>query len=272
VSPKEIKEKMKSLVESRCETLYFFDKTLRFYSILCFIEADFFTLQDNARNFLHLQEFYELETFPSENRKYSYLLGRYAAKKALAQHNISISPIDTLIKSGTFRQPVTYCPGKENIQITSSHCGQRAVALTFPETHPMGLDLEITDPNYNSIIETYLTYSEKELLGTIKAFSHDRSCTIFWTVKEALSKALRIGFTSPLEIYEIDNIQIEKNYWVSEFKYFPQYQGYSFSIGDLICSLVYPKHIHLAANNSLLEIGDSSFLKKERNSIKSGDY
>lgn len=77
---------------------------------------------------------------------------------------------------------------------------------------------------------------------------------VFWTVKEALSKALRTGFMSPLEIYELESMKIEARCWISEFKNFSQYQGRSFFLGHLIYSLVYPKNINLKVNNILLEV------------------
>lgn len=237
-----------SFIKNKCEALHFSDHNFGFESRLCFVEADFASLQNDAKSFLHSQELSVLESFPSEKRKHSYLLGRYAAKQALTHYDRSISPSDILIKPGAFQQPVVYSPLQEKNQVSLSHCDQWAVALTFPDTHPMGVDLEVSDPRYNSAIETQLTLQEKNILQSIKPRSFEKSYMIFWTIKEALSKALRIGFTSPLEIYQIEKIQTQGDHWVSEFKYFSQYQGYSFSLGTLICSLVYPKNLNLVVN------------------------
>lgn len=238
---------MAKTIYSQCETLQFVDHGFCFESSLCLVKANFFTLQKKAKYFLHPEEITLLNRFVSEKRKYSYLLGRYAAKQAFTHSALSISPSDVLIKSGSFYQPVVFYP-KGNLHITLAHCGQSAICLTFSETHPMGIDLEEITMDKNFAITSKFSSHEKCFLST-RDFCYEKGALLLWTLKEALSKALRTGLTSPLKIYEVINIQTHDNCWVSQFKYFPQYQGYSFLIGNLICSLVYPQHISLTAKD-----------------------
>lgn len=197
---------MENFIRNECEILNFSEVNLDICSRLCMVEADFFTLQDHAKNFLHPQEFSILREMISEKRMHSYLLGRYAAKQALTQDAESISPTDIFIKSGIFQQPVIYhLQTKEKMQVSISHCGERAVALAFPETHPMGIDLEHSNKKYNAVIERQLTSQERNLLKAITNVNYtpETYYMILWTLKEALSKVLRTGLTAYFDIYEI---------------------------------------------------------------------
>ena len=49
-----------------------------------------------------------------------------------------------------------------------------------------------------------------------------------WTLKEALSKILRTGMTTPFDIFSIKELKQEKLGWISSFQNFAQYQGLSF--------------------------------------------
>jgi 4'-phosphopantetheinyl transferase EntD len=242
---------MKNFVNTKCGTLWFADQGSNFRSVLYVVEADFSVLEQNVSYFLHPQEVASLKEFSSEKRKHSYLLGRYAAKQALIQYNTSIFPTDILVKPGVFQQPIAYLPTEERLQLTLSHCDQRGVALTFPEAYLMGIDLEVIDPKYNEEIKMHLTTQEKNILKAASNPFSEMYCMIFWTAREALSKALRTGFMSPFEVYEIEEIKMEKGCWVSKFKNFPQFQGRSFCFGNLIFSLVYPKNVHLMSNSFL---------------------
>lgn len=101
---------MKNIIKSSSKTLCFIDKVSYFSSILCFVEAELSVLQQEANHFLHHQELSFLEEFPSEKRQHSFLLGRYAAKQALTQHNTAISPTDILIKPGYFSATYSLSP------------------------------------------------------------------------------------------------------------------------------------------------------------------
>jgi 4'-phosphopantetheinyl transferase len=253
---------MENFIKNKCEILTFSEVNLDICSRLCMVEADFLTLQDHAKNFLHPQEFSILREMISEKRRHSYLLGRYAAKQALIQDSESIGPTHIFIKAGSFQQPVIYhLQAQEKMQVSISHCGERAVALAFPETHPMGIDLEHSNKAYNAVIERQLTPQEKNLLKTITHFNDtpETYYMILWTLKEALSKVLRTGLTAHFDIYEIMALQWEKDSWISRFKHFPQYQGHTFFIGDVVCSLIYPKSLCLTTSNFVKSITECFF-------------
>ncbi len=232
-----------SIIYSNCKTLQFIDRGVCFENTFCFVKANFSSLKEKAKYFLHPEEISFLDRFVSEKRKHSYLLGRYAAKQAFLYSDLAISPSNILIIPGNFQQPIVvypeYCP-----HITLAHCGEFSVCLTFPATHPMGIDLEEITMDKSSAIASKFSPHERYLLRT-KNFYYEEGILLLWTLKEALSKALRTGLTSPFKIYEVINVQEYDSYWVSQFKYFPQYQGYSFWIGNLICSLVYSQDITL---------------------------
>mgnify|MGYP001009829246 CR=1 FL=1 len=194
---------------------------------------------------LSLEERKYFNTLSFEKRINSYLLGRYVAKRAVAalisEDNLSL----IVIQQGIFSQPVA-ANGK-NIQVSISHCNNLGTAVAFPETHPMGIDLEEINESRRSILETQITKFEKELANFIPT-TYDLWLTLLWTAKEALSKVLRTGLTTPFEIYEIQKYELYDNYIVCYFKNFSQYKSLSFNVHNNICSLVYPKNTEINFN------------------------
>jgi 4'-phosphopantetheinyl transferase len=211
-------------------------------------------LKNHAPHFLHPKELAYLATLTFEKRQASYLLGRFLAKLAVTKQT-DIPLHEIFIDFGIFQYPVVYHAGNEKIQVSISHCNQYGIALAFPETHPLGVDLEIIAPDKNSIIETQLTGEEKYLLATLhhSTSSTAELYTLFWTIKEALSKTLRTGLMSPVEIYAIKSVKKENHYWLSEFKNFGQYQALSFPLRPFICSIVYPKNMQMLIDISAIE-------------------
>jgi 4'-phosphopantetheinyl transferase len=217
---------------------------------------------------LHPEEIDYWSALRFEKRQQSYLLGRYAAKQAISSYDPSVTYSDILIKAGVFECPVTYYPSSKRVQITLSHSQNLGAALAFPEAHPMGIDLEYIQPDHKITVGTVLTHNEKMLISSypyITAITSNinRSnsidiventlYTIFWTIKEALSKALRTGMMTPFEIYAIKNILPQDNFLVCEFENFAQYQALSFLLDKQVCSIVYPKQTRLTINIPLIQ-------------------
>jgi phosphopantetheinyl transferase len=199
---------------------------------------------------LHPDEFSYLATSEFEKRQHSYLLGRYSAKQTIVRfvnHTLPFSNV--LVRSGVFEQPVMCCLADEKIQVSLSHSGHLGLALVFPETHPMGVDLEVLNSEQNTIIESQLTSQEKKWIkNCLYAVPSEILYGLFWTVKEALSKVLRTGMTAPFSIYALTNITFQDYYWLSEFENFAQYQAISFILVNNLCSIVYPKQVKLIIN------------------------
>ncbi len=215
---------------------------------LCFTTASLLSLQKKLNEFLHPEELKHYKTLSFERRQWSYLLGRYCAKHAISRYENHLTFSDILIKPGAFEQPVVYSPGNKKIQITLSHCEDLGVALVFPETHPMGIDIEIIQSSNQDIIKTQLTANEKRWIERSPYTASKTLYALFWTLKESLSKVLRTGMTTPFEIYALKNIVFKHNHWISDFEHFTQYQAMSFILGKKLFSVVYPKQTLLSIN------------------------
>lgn len=189
-------------------------------------------------DYLHPKEQSYYHTLQYPKRRYSYLLGRYCAKKAVSAFLKTNNFSDILIENGVFQQPIVYHPNFPNLQVSISHAENLGAALIFPEAHPMAIDVESVDDSKKDTIFKQLTKAEQELSITL---SHPFSLWLLWTVKEALSKVIKCGLMVPFELLEVESIIQQDNWFVSHFKNFHQYQALSFILGDNICSLVYPK-------------------------------
>lgn len=222
----------------------------------CFTKASLQALQKQKTAFLHPEELAYYNTLLFEKRQHSYLMGRYVGKKAiisLDSDHAALSPADILIKPGVFGQPIVYyqprkiCPrvSSQKIQISLSHCDHLGVSIAFSESCPMGIDLESIAENHQKPIASQLTVKEKEWIRRCDHTNQKTLHTLFWTLKEALSKVLRTGMTSPCEIYAIKNSVYKDKRWITEFENFGQYGAISFLLKDTICSIVYPKQIQL---------------------------
>lgn len=243
------------LDHSFCQTLKLLRINYQSSAELCFTIATLTQLQKHMLEVLHSEELDYWSSLAFAKRQQSYLLGRYAAKQAISRQDGNMPYPSILIKPGIFDYPIAYYPSTNHkVQITISHCENLGVALAFSEDHPMGIDLEAIKTGNKTTIAGQLTDHEQKLINSCtdpaSELNPDILYTIFWTVKEALSKVLRTGMMTPFTIYAIKNIVAQDNYWISEFENFAQYQAMSFILGQQICSIVYPKQTELTINLS----------------------
>lgn len=211
-------------------------------------------LANNLDDYLHLDEKDYLKTLKYEQRIRSYLLGRYAAKKAVA----ALLDDDHLTKiqiiNGVFNQPVILHDSPIRIQVSLTHCDDLAAAIAFPEIMILGIDIEKINSRLTRTVEAELTSSEK-LIAARLSCTYESFVTIIWTLKESLSKALKTGLAVPLHLLEVKNIEDKDGYWVSSFTNFPQYAAISFVVEDYAYSLTYPKYVEIELNISLIKQG-----------------
>jgi 4'-phosphopantetheinyl transferase len=211
---------------------------------LCLCEFSMFARYEEIVGFLHPKERKYYETLKFQKRIRSYLIGRLAAKKAIASMVGDDNLANILIQTGIFTQPIATYEGKQNIQVSISHCDDIGAAIAFPEAHPMGIDIEKISIKQNEAIEREVTESEIRLIKKLP-FSYEIMLTLLWTVKEALSKVLKTGLMTPFKIYEVDKIEIQHDYMLCTYKNFAQYKVISFIMGDYICSITYPMKTEL---------------------------
>ncbi|SHN30165.1 4'-phosphopantetheinyl transferase superfamily protein [Chitinophaga sp. CF418] len=190
-------------------------------------------------NLLHPEERSYYETLKFDRRRESYLLGRISAKKAIG----ALSSFEDLgkiaIGAGIFQFPVVKYAVTRNLQVSITHCDGLGIALSYPEVHPLGIDLERTDKANTEAIKEQLTADELALTGTVP-LPGDVTCTMIWTMKEALSKILRTGLTMDLKLLEIQSLAKEGDLYTSHFKHLIQYRAISCYAGAHVCSIVVP--------------------------------
>ena len=189
---------------------------------------------------------------PAEKRRREYLLGRYAAKSAIAAWLPPGGPDFTadlaaiVIRPGAFQQPVVELPTPHAVGITLAHSGAGAFAIAHDPGHPIGLDFERHDPAHLAVLRSQVSPAELPPSGPgheTEAMRH----TLAWSVKEALSKALRCGLTCPFEILALDGLDLHPGGWCAGgFKNFGQYQFAAWPVGDHAFALVCAKHAQIA--------------------------
>lgn len=197
-------------------------------------------LKEIRHSFLHQEELDFFGTLKLPKVQHSYLLGRYAAKTALSAFMSEVVLPDTKIVSGIFQQPVLHLSGAGNIQLSISHTTEMGIAVVFQEGHPMGVDVEAVNAEQADTIKGVITPHEKDKLLDIDG-DENKSLTVLWTIKEALSKVLKTGLMTPFHLYEIEDIEHKGNVIVCSFINFPQYQSISWVSKGHAWSIVLPK-------------------------------
>ncbi|UPK72544.1 4'-phosphopantetheinyl transferase family protein [Chitinophaga filiformis] len=188
---------------------------------------------------LHPEERSYYETLKFDKRRESYLLGRISAKKAIG----ALSSFEDLgkiaIEAGVFQFPVVKYAVTHNLQVCITHCDGLGIALSYPEVHPLGIDLERADKAGTGAIREQLTARELALADTLP-LPADVAFTMLWTMKEALSKILRTGLTMDLKLLEIRSLEKEGDVYTGHFSHLIQYKAISCHAGAHVCSVVVP--------------------------------
>ncbi len=201
-------------------------------------------------SYLHPQEHEYFGTLKFEKRRKDYLLGRYCAKRAIQVLGQDARPERIFIDHGVFNQPVVVNRG--NIQVSIAHSDGFGASIAFPESCPMGIDIERVDISKNEVLESQMTQEETKLIDLFP-FSYQAALTSLWTFKESLSKALRTGLTTPFHSFEVSRVEVEGRCATGYFRNFSQYKVISFDLNNLICSITYPKDFKLYMGVNSLE-------------------
>lgn len=183
---------------------------------LTLIQANYEALTAQQKYYLTSKEHSKLQTFPVKTRKHQFLLGRFCAKTSLVEA-LGGNFYDYEIMSGVFNQPIVSAPVGCNQQVSIAHSEDLGVAITFDQAHPMGIDVEVTDPSKIHVIASQMTEKELEILNSL---DRQLGLTVAWTVKEALSKVLKCGLMTPFKVLEIAGINYYKHYIECTFSYF----------------------------------------------------
>jgi len=203
------------------------------------------TLLPHVGEFLAPSEAAYFSNLQFLRRQQSFLLGRYAAKLAL-QYALQETDLKAIeIGRGVFEQPLVSYLSAKTPGVTISHCSEIAVAIAYPTGHPMGVDIERIDLARMTTIQSQMSQIE---CGWARSTGADeiRLSTLIWTAKEALSKALKCGLMSPMEIFNLSEFYpLGSGIWGGLFQNFAQYKFVGWTNRTIAMSVVLPKKSNL---------------------------
>ncbi len=214
---------------------------------------DKFQLLAESQQFLHTSELSYVARLSNPDRSVEFTAGRYAAKSALKILNPDLNLKNINVARGCFNQPVVECesnfdlPVNHKFEVSISHKKNIAVAIAFPATHPMAIDIEtLNDLNYK-VVESQMNPSEIDALKKMKV-SYVSGLFQIWCIKEALSKVLKTGLTTSFELFETYDHHLDNNQLNCQFTNFYQYQAVSWKFKNTVVAVVSPKNVKLDIN------------------------
>ena len=204
------------------------------------------------RRWLHPKECSYYQSITSDVRRSSFLLGRVAAKSALIRQLDSMQPEAIEIRPGLFQAPIVCTAAAHPAQVSIAHTRTMACALAFPATHPMGIDLEDILPDRSQAMERQCSQSELTMVQALPS-TVAHPWHVLWTSKEALSKAIGTGFTTPMRLFEVRELMGgSASPLEGRYAHFGQFGFKSWAIGQRVLSLAYPRSCHLQGGNDAL--------------------
>ncbi len=202
-------------------------------------------LKEHAATILHPEELAYFVPLPAERRRISYLLGRYAAKRALQPGLGNPAFADIRIAPGIFQNPVVCFPMSDPWQVSITHSEAMVCAVAFPAVHPMALDIESIDPERVATMASQCVEAELAEAARL-GLEAPAAATLLWTAKEALSKTLHTGLTCPFALFEIQSLErIGECECRGLYKNLAQYRFHSWICGDSVLTLVLPKRTEI---------------------------
>ncbi|MFI8494448.1 4'-phosphopantetheinyl transferase family protein [Peribacillus butanolivorans] len=219
---------------------YFMNRSNIYKSFIKFYESTSVNLE-YADEIFNEQEWKYLNLQKGIKRIIEAKKSLYCGKIAIMEFlDIGLSEIKNIsLLKGVFGQPVivnNLLPSI-NLGISITHTDKTFGILIFDQLHPMGIDIETKTKTDSEFLETYLTECEKKL---IKESNGVLSKEIFFSAKESLSKILKTGLTSPLQIYEISKFDIKNNSISLFYENFTQYKSTVELVKDEIRSVTFP--------------------------------
>jgi len=201
-------------------------------------------LLDSRADYLHPREIDVLSSYRSAQRQSNFALGRWVAKQALLALAPGTEPRELEIAAGVFGQPcVRGLASPPALSLT--HTQRGAIAIASEPGHIIGVDLESLAERHDETFLRSLTAHEQALLSAVGA-PDAAPPGLAWTLKEALSKALRCGFTVPLPIFELKSFEPHAaGGFRALFQNFAQYQGRAWQLGAGALAIVLPKNTSL---------------------------
>ncbi|MEQ6123367.1 4'-phosphopantetheinyl transferase superfamily protein [Pseudotenacibaculum sp. MALMAid0570] len=208
------------------------EKKLRF--ILSKGEYDS-TIQDFYSH-LSSEEKQIVENFKASSRKNEFIAGRILAKENIRLLQKELTETGINIETGVWGFPLIQTKGISNMQISIAHTKHHAAAfLAEDNTYPIGVDVEEILAENEESLDFYLSRYNKD-------FSLQEKY-IYWASKEAVSKALRTGFTIPEGVFEVKEIKAIGTFYEVSFKHLTRLKAIAWIQQNTVISMAFPTEL-----------------------------
>ena len=134
-----------------------------------------------------------LSTLRIPKRRADWRLGRWAAKAALAAwQGVPVAGAEILPAADG--APEALAGGaRMPMRLSVSHRAGRALVAVGNVPGTLGCDLEALEPRSPAFVREWLRPAERQVLNGLDGELRDLAANLFWTAKEAASKARREG-------------------------------------------------------------------------------
>lgn len=136
-------------------------------------------------------------------RREEWLLGRYVAKRAAVEYVLATYGVTCPLSSFSvvsegppyFRAESEDGTPLESLHVSIAHSGNRAIAHVAPKSVTAGVGVDIEEVRHFSptTLEAFLTAHEYASYEALSAPERDVYATELWCIKEAYSKAHKVG-------------------------------------------------------------------------------
>ncbi|MHA2269288.1 MAG: SDR family NAD(P)-dependent oxidoreductase, partial [Promethearchaeota archaeon] len=150
--------------------------------------------------YLTVNEIDRSKRFRNEKRKLEYFAGILAAKECFIKHTPNKNSYSEIEVQKDDKGRPFYYSVKDNksipINLSISHSHEFSVAII--SKNQVGIDLELIEQRSPSFYKEVFTESERDLIS-----ENDKLGTLYWTAKEAFSKAIGEGFHINFRDFEL---------------------------------------------------------------------
>ncbi|MBL1275220.1 MAG: 4'-phosphopantetheinyl transferase superfamily protein [Ectothiorhodospiraceae bacterium] len=215
-------------------------------------ESIYAGIEREPQNWFHPSEWSRVNALKVEKRRKEFVLGRCACKLATSAYLEEPHLEHLVINAGIFGQPILRFLSNHHPELSITHTDTVALAVASEQGCPIGLDIEkLTDRNTDFLAEHITQRDLRLLAGLTPNVNH--AYFRAWTIKEALSKVLRCGITIPFALLELEPpTLIDANSFYCEYRNFPQYRCYSWSLGQYLIAIVAPRNVSLEVDADIL--------------------
>ncbi len=185
---------------------------------------------------LSVEEKQLLQKFKVASRQNEFIAGRVLAKNGISIFTDGLTPENMNIAHGVWGFPLFIAKETENMWVSIAH-SKRYVASIVSDTeiHPIGVDIEeISKDNESSLAHFLINYVADLSLEE----KH-----VYWAAKEAVSKALRTGFTIPEHLFEISEINFSDELYTINFKHLTRLQATAWIKNEVVICIAYPTEL-----------------------------